>query len=603
MFYNVALEKLSGAMAIIGLLPAFFTSHCFANSEQRYAEVRTYFTDNSENKYTMPLDEVDKSVWRIKIPKEKIASSIKHIDIVFDGAKAIKGENGYFVLGDNRLGHFRAEKGNLLLWNTFMPIFGMKNPRGTFVAIIKGMAFECGIKVEVKKGIYEIFPHFEISKRGGAYDDIVVDFYELEHGDDYCAMARKYRQYQLERGEVKPLRERAKGNPNLAYTAESIFVRAKLAIKDLKNRVPHQTPENEPKLHVYYTYDKFAELMRNLKKLGVEKAEMCMVGWQAGGFDGRYPQYFPVPEELGGEEKLRESISEAKRLGYQIVCHTNSTEWVEIGEGFNIDDIILGPDGKRPKLGGAWVGGITFKPCMKRVWERFTRRDFKMISDLGFRGTHHIDVLGAMKSRFCGHPKHPTNNAESVAYMRKIGEAADRYFGGYGSECGIDHSANSQDYAMYISAYPKYMGPKHPLVDTLIPLWQIAYHGIIVSNPYLETIDYSYPNDKKHTMLNAEFLGSPEKRRLKLIEYGGRPTFYFADYSDLAPIKSAYDDYQPLKHLQYEFMEEHRELAPDVFLTRYSNGEETVCNYRKLPFAYKGKSVPAMDYLLFKPDK
>ena len=204
------------------------------------------------------------------------------------------------VLGDNRLGHFRAEKGNLLLWNTFMPIFGMKNPRGTFVAIIKGMAFECGIKVEVKKGIYEIFPHFEISKRGGAYDDIVVDFYELEHGDDYCAMARKYRQYQLERGEVKPLRERAKGNPNLAYTAESIFVRAKLAIKDLKNRVPHQTPENEPKLHVYYTYDKFAELMRNLKKLGVEKAEMCMVGWQAGGFDGRYPQYFPVPEELGG---------------------------------------------------------------------------------------------------------------------------------------------------------------------------------------------------------------------------------------------------------------------------------------------------------------
>jgi hypothetical protein len=181
--------------------------------------------------------------------------------------------------------------------------------------------------------------------------------------------------------------------------------------------------------------------------------------------------------------------------------------------------------------------------------------------------------------------------------MRKIGEAADKYFGGFGSECGIDHVADSLDYALYISAYPKYMGPAHPLVDTLIPFWQLVYHGIILSNPYLETIDYSYKN--KQTMLGIEFLKSYEKRRLKLVEYGGRPTFYFADYRDLTPIKAAYDEYQKLKHLQYEFMESHEEIAPDVFRVRYSNGEELVCNYTDKDFSYKGAAVKPLDYVLF----
>jgi hypothetical protein len=46
-------------------------------------------------------------------------------------------------------------------------------------------------------------------------------------------------------------------------------------------------------------------------------------------------------------------------------------------------------------------------------------------------------------------------------------------------------------------------------------------------------------------------------------------------------------------------MDDHRELAKDVFLTRYSNGEETVANYGDKPFTYRDETVPPRAFKLF----
>ena len=42
------------------------------------------------------------------------------------------------------------------------------------------------------------------------------------------------------------------------------------------------------------------------------------------------------------------------------------------------------------------------------------------------------------------------------------------------------------------------------------------------------------------------------------------------------------------------------EIAPDVFRSRYSNGEEVVCNYTDKPFSYRGESVAPLAYRLYK---
>jgi hypothetical protein len=43
-----------------------------------------------------------------------------------------------------------------------------------------------------------------------------------------------------------------------------------------------------------------------------KRAQLCLVGWNQKGHDGRWPQIFPVEEALGGEEKLRRLIRKAR---------------------------------------------------------------------------------------------------------------------------------------------------------------------------------------------------------------------------------------------------------------------------------------------------
>ena len=144
------------------------------------------------------------------------------------------------------------------------------------------------------------------------------------------------------------------------------------------------------------------------------------------------------------------------------------------------------------------------------------------------------------------------------------------------------------------------------LVDGMLPVWQLVYNGIIVNNPFTTTVN---------------FTAQDRYSRLKLLEYGGRPNFYFyskfvddgTDWmgkSDLgcatdeelrasvAKIKAGWDIWAPLSHLQFEYMRRHARLAADVFLTEWEDGTRLVTNYRTSPYMFEGRAIPAEDYLV-----
>lgn len=50
---------------------------------------------------------------------------------------------------------------------------------------------------------------------------------------------------------------------------------------------------------------------------------------------------------------------------------------------------------------------------------------------------------------------------------------------------------------------------------------------------------------------------------------------------------------------QLEFIREHVRLAPQVFATRYDNGEEVVVNYSDTPFAWRGRDVPSLGFEVY----
>lgn len=72
------------------------------------------------------------------------------------------------------------------------------------------------------------------------------------------------------------------------------------------------------------TFADYKKLMKQVKDLGMDDVDMCIVGWNYLGFDGPFPKLWPVPEELGGEAGMKDAIAYGKSLGYRMSVHVNN---------------------------------------------------------------------------------------------------------------------------------------------------------------------------------------------------------------------------------------------------------------------------------------
>lgn len=455
-----------------------------------------------------------------------------------------------------------------------MPVFGVKTKERCILAVVSGMTYAFELRIVLKDGIYSVYPVFNL-KEGQIYEDFRIEYFELTGEDaDYSGMARRYRKYRMDKGELTPLSERMKENPYVDYAVNSVMIRVRQGWKPAPPEVRHQNPENEPAMHVACDFEQVGNLLDELKTQGIEKAEICLVGWNVKGHDGRWPQAFPVCEELGGEEKLRALIKKAQSMGYQMTCHTNHTDQYEIADCFDQENSRRDRNG-RVIDNAAWSGGQMYELCPKVGYEQ-AEKILPRVAELGFRGIHYIDVLGVVYPRNCHHKEHYLNHMQAAEYAKKMCELARKEFGGISSEGAYDFLAPYLDYGLYIS----FSHEKSGVCDRSIPFWQLVYHGTVLNNPYADTIN---PTFKDPNVL------------LKVIEYGGRPSYYFysafmgnganwmgntdARCDDEEQLKAAvtkirdgYEEYRKLTAVHTAYMEKHEQVAENVYEITYSNG-------------------------------
>jgi len=603
------------------MLVAILSSVCSADeglSEQSALE-NGFFRIWKENgeKIRLPATAERQSdgAYRFRLPTKLIPRKATMIDVVPDAASAVPRCDGYWVAGDNRMGRLTREKGvfQTLRGHQQLPIFGLKTPARCWVGIVKGLRLEYVLHIAVEGGKYHIYPRYEIDRiEFDPYEDIIVDYYELTGEEaNYAGMAKVYRNWNLQRGWVKPLKERIKGNPALEWSSKSIFMRCKLSHCDGHCR--DNAARAMPPILWKRTFADYKKLMKDVKDLGMDYVDMCIVGWQYMGFDGPFPKLFPVPEELGGEEGMKDAIAYGKSLGYRMSVHVNhhniyrncGTPW------WNEDDICVNEKGHL-RTYGYLQGGLAYHTCFQVVNNRWIDDDLRHLKELGLNGIHHVDVTSARYPTPCHAPNHPANRQQMAEWQLKTCEKARAVFGGYSSEAGMDHLAPGLDNALYVGTFASKHQPASGLVDGEVPLWQVAYNGIIMSQPYWATVDASYgrgkdklkkvsdPKRRKdiHQMSEMnDYLWDAAHRTLKVWEYGGRPTFYFQNYETLVPMKEMYDAWQPMKHLIYEFIDRHDQLAENIFRTRWANGEEVVVNYSDdKAYDYRGRTVKPLGY-------
>ena len=583
------------------------------------------FMDGTNQQAEFPLVHANGNVERLTIPRSAVPKKVKSVEILHPDCVAQAGDEGFYVFNNGMYGEFkkRSENARFSHGATIMPMFGVRTPRGAFTVIQKGMRFESKYVVDYKDGRYQVFLAYTLDGET-PYNDIEVEYHRMAPTATYSDMARLYRNYQLARGACKPIKERVKTNPDLEYAAQSMEIRVRQAWKPVPSPVGEQSADNEPEVGVKITFDRFKQIIDEFLRQGINSAEFCLVGWNVGGHDGRWPQVFPVEPKLGGEQKLKEAIQYAQEKGFQVVCHTNNFDAYHassIGGLWDWNYLLVRKDGIRTTR--TWGGGNVYQTCPKCVWERFVQSDQERIRALGFHGIHYIDVYTIWQPERCYAPEHPLNKEQNVEYCQKIFEHTQKTFGGFGSESGYDFAIGNVDYALYISFLDpgKILRPEEKaktnstynptkplpaLIDRHTPFWQLVYNGIVLNNPFCATTNYT--------------LKDPISR-LKLIEYGGRPMFYF--YSgflaaganwmgerditcatdeelreSVAKIREGYDEFEKLKNLQYEFFENHEQLAPQAFRSVFSNGAEIIVNYSDEPFEYRGESVPALGYIV-----
>ncbi|MBR4099417.1 MAG: hypothetical protein IKK55_00295 [Clostridia bacterium] len=531
------------------------------------------------------VEEVE-GIKKVSIPKTLYSKDVKFIDFDFFGAVAHEGDEGYLIIPGNEgyICYFKNHEDNEYVLNRYtMPIFAVNKGRKAFLAIVTGMPYNYDLVYGRKDGDYYIYPRFKIDG-DELYEDIKVEYYELNDNDaNYSGIARFYRNFQLSRGECIPLRQRAEERPQLGYARDSIMIRIRLGWKPAPPQILHQTLENEPEMITACSFKDVEKIIDALQLEGIDKAEICLVGWNTKGHDGRWPQCFPVAEELGGEEALRQLIKKVQKIGYQIVCHTNSTDTYEISEMWNEADLLLDKQGEKPE-DAPWSGGKMYHICPDIAYKQ-AQKILPAVADLGFKGIHYIDVLNIVMPRKCYNENHPLNIKESINVSRELMKLTREIFGGYSSEGGYDFGAKYLDFALNLDYGA---GKGKPFFDEYIPLWQLVYHGIILSNPSMaETMNFSLKDSKNP--------------KLKLIEYGGRPTYYYysvfrddwqasADKDlvcgtksqlekGIKAIKEGYELYKELSYLQNFFMEEHEKVAQGVYSVRYSDNTVITVDY------------------------
>ncbi|MBR4873671.1 MAG: hypothetical protein IKV00_07530 [Clostridia bacterium] len=559
--------------------------------------------------HAMPIDhrieEMENGI-RVTIPKEAAAGmEINLIRIESSLTTFRTGEEGNMIfptgMGDGVVQCNFTEKADAIYRSRIacMAAAGICDTPRAVMLLCRSAEYDMRFQARVAEGVYALSPEFVLDF-DQPDEDMVVDYMPMP-GANFVDMAKIYRRYQLEEKGCVPLRERVKTYPKVAEAADCLELRIRMGWKPQPTPVRHQTLENEPPMLVACTVEKLHKIVDGMKAAGVKGAEICLVGWAAGGHDGRFPQHYPCDERFGTDEEFRAWIKKTKEYGYMVTCHSNSKGAYEIANNWDESLLLMKPDENGNIV--PWIrsdyknwglqGGEPYHLCPIPAYEHYAKTDFPVIREYGFEGMHYVDELTAVEPVKCYCPDHPSSRKTTAECCRQIARLSRELFGGFQSEAQFDFMAAECDYVLYTSVRIDTKDAKSPLFDEIIPFWVIAFHGIIMSNAASATINYPIKGVKE---------------KLKAIECGSRPLLYInskfcgrdwmgkedlhceteEDIAEsVAAIKAVADDYEIHKHLQYEFIENIERLPGDVRRITYSDGTVIVVDYANETYEIK----------------
>ncbi len=354
----------------------------------------------------------------------------------------------------------------------YMPLFGQVN-RGCGYAAVYETPFDARYELAGE----EVQPYFIPSLGSLSYAREMV--YSFFAQGDFNTIAKIYREYRRERGQLVTLKQKIAKNPSVEYLIGSPIVHT-IAAVHIKEGTHYYDPNDPSHNDWCVPFDKTAEGLRRLKELGADKVYLHLDGWGHHGYDNLHPSPFPVHEEAGGAERMKALSDTCRELGYLFGIHDQYRDYYYDSPGFTPDNAVEYFDGSH-FLSDYWYGGAHTFLCAKLAPD-YVRRNYDEFERLGIRiDGSYLDVFSVVELDECFNPDHKMTREECAKYRRHCLDMLTSRGIITSSEETVDCIINSMALCHHAPFHcTSFDAPDKTNVGIPIPLFNLVYHDCIV---------------------------------------------------------------------------------------------------------------------------
>ncbi len=301
-------------------------------------------------------------------------------------------------------GHtYKFRDGLVFERDAYIPVYGQVHDGCGYTAIID-TPYDARYSVVGE----EIQPYFVPSLGQMRYPRALL--YHFFDRGDYNTMAKTYRNYLSERGELITLREKIIRNPKIEYLIGSPIVHSGTAFH-IHPASHFYDPDHPERNDSCFPFAENAKLLRALKEKGADKVYLHLDGWGHHGYDNLHPEPFPIHEKAGGAEGMKALQETCTELGYLFGIHDQYRDYYYDSPSFDLDNAIVNIHGKHP-YHDYWHGGPHSFLCAKLAVE-YVRKNYDEFERLGIKlDGSYLDVFSVVELDECFHPNHPMTREE-----------------------------------------------------------------------------------------------------------------------------------------------------------------------------------------------
>ncbi len=323
----------------------------------------------------------------------------------------------------------------------------------------------------------EVLPYFIPSLGYMAYKRVMV--FSFFADGDFNTMAKKYRSYLAERGELVTLREKIARNPRVAELIGTPIVHTGSAVH-ISPQSDYYNKEDPSKNDYCTPFSETADRLRALKENGADKVYLHLDGWGCHGYDNLHPDPFPVNEAAGGADGMRALQQTCTELGYLFGIHDQYRDYYYDAPSFSFDNAIMNIDGTHPYC-SVWYGGPHSFLCAELAPD-YVRRNYNMFEELDIKlDGSYLDVFSVVRLDECFNPDHPMTREQCARARRECLDILSDRGIIPSSEEVLGCIVNSQVLCHHAPFFTSNLGSREAVnVGIPIPLLNLVYHDCVV---------------------------------------------------------------------------------------------------------------------------